>query len=140
MPTSAPPSPAAVSVETLEAFADAWNRHDIEALMTFMTDDCVFETANGAEAFGTRHVGREAVRGAFEAAWKNFPDAQWRNGRHFVAGDRGVSEWLFTGTAADGSRIEANGVDVFTFRDGKIAVKNVFRKDRPRLPAKGAAA
>jgi ketosteroid isomerase-like protein len=81
-------------------------------------------------------VGREAVRKAFAAAWQNFPDAQWRNARHLVAGERGISEWTFTGTAADGSRIEANGVDVFTFRDGKILVKNVFRKDRPRLPAR----
>ena len=126
-----------VTVETLAAFADAWNRHDVDALMTFMTDDCVFETAAGPQAFGARHVGTAAVRDAFESAWKNFPDAQWRNGTHFVAGDRGVSEWLFTGTAADGSRIEANGVDLFTFREGKIAVKNVFRKDRPRLPAAG---
>jgi ketosteroid isomerase-like protein len=124
-----------VTVETLCAFADAWNRHDIDALMDFMTDDCVFETAGGPQACGSRHVGHAAVRAAFESAWKNFPDAQWRNGTHFVAGDRGVSEWLFTGTAADGSRVEANGVDIFTFRDGRIAVKNVFRKDRPRLPA-----
>ena len=135
-----PSSPHALSnfvtVETLEAFADAWNRHDIDALMTFMTDDCVFETVSGPDACGSRHVGLTAVRSAFESAWKNFPDAQWRNGTHFVAGDRGVSEWLFTGTAADGSRVEANGVDLFTFRDGKIAVKNVFRKDRPRLPPK----
>ena len=127
-----------VTVETLAAFSEAWNRHDIDALMTFVTDDCVFETVAGPEACGSRHVGRPAVRTAFEAAWKNFPDAQWRNGTHFVAGDRGVSEWLFTGTAPDGSRVEANGVDIFTFRDGKIAVKNVFRKDRPRLPAAAA--
>jgi steroid delta-isomerase-like uncharacterized protein len=135
MSTSHSSAAGTVTVATLAAFADAWNRHDIDALMTFMTDDCVFETANGPDAWGSRHVGREAVRAAFASAWKNVPDAQWRNGRHFVAGDRGVSEWLFTGTAADGSRVEANGVDVFTFRDGKIAVKNVFRKDRPRLPA-----
>ena len=139
MATSHPTPADSVTVATLAAFADAWNRHDIDALMTFMTDDCVFETANGPDACGTRHVGRDAVRTAFAAAWQNFPDAQWRNGRHFVAGDRGVSEWLFTGTAADGSRVEANGVDVFTFRDGKIAVKNVFRKDRPRLPRQSAA-
>jgi steroid delta-isomerase-like uncharacterized protein len=125
-----------VTVETLQAFADAWNAHDIDALMRFMHDDCVFETAAGPDACGARHVGREAVRTAFAAAWQNFPDAQWRNARHLVAGDRGISEWTFTGTAADGSRIEANGVDVFTFRDGKILVKNVFRKDRPRLPAR----
>jgi steroid delta-isomerase-like uncharacterized protein len=123
-----------VTVETLEAFSAAWNRHDVDALMAFMSDDCVFQTAAGPAACGTRHVGREAVRAAFAAAWSAFPDAQWRNGRHFVAGDRGVSEWTFTGTAADGTRVEADGVDVFTFSGGLIKVKNAFRKDRPRLP------
>ena len=61
-----------------------------------------------------------------------FPDAQWGNPRHFIEGDRGVSEWTFTGTrVADGARVEVNGCDVFTFRDGKIAVKNSYRKNRP---------
>lgn len=125
-----------VTVAMLQAFADAWNAHDVDALMSFMHDECVFETAAGPDACGTRHSGREAVRKAFAAAWASFPDAQWRNARHVVAGERGVSEWTFTGTAADGTRIEANGVDLFTFRDGKILVKNAFRKDRPRLPAR----
>ena len=125
-----------VTIETLQAFSDAWNRHDIDSLMSFMSDDCVFETASGPEAYGARHVGQEATRKAFAAVWQNFPDAKWLNGRHFVCGDRGVSEWTFTGTAADGKRIEANGVDIFTFRNGKIYVKNVFRKDRPLWPAK----
>ncbi len=122
--------PSSVTVETLEAFSAAWNAHDIEALMSFMAPDCVFETVSGSDVFGNRFVGQEAVRTAFESAWKNVPDAQWRNGKHFVAGDRGVSEWLFVGTGLDGKRIEANGVDIFTFRDGKILVKNAFRKVR----------
>lgn len=122
------------SVQMLAAFSDAWNRHDLPALMSFMHTDCVFETAAGPLACGTRHEGHAAVAAAFESAWKNFPDAQWRNGRHFVAGDRGVSEWTFTGSAADGSRSESDGVDLFTFKDGKILVKNVFRKNRPLLP------
>jgi len=126
-----------VTVEMLQAFADAWNAHDIEALMRFMHDECVFLAAAGPLACGARHVGREAVRQAFQSAWENFPDAQWRNARHFVAGDRGVSEWTFTGTDADGTRLEVDGVDLFTFREGKILVKNAFRKDRPRLPAAG---
>jgi len=46
-----------------------------------------------------------------------------------------MSEWTYTGTAADGARSESGGVDVFTFKDGKILVKNVFRKARPMLPA-----
>ena len=134
MPSSPHALNTLVTVETLAAFADAWNRHDIDAIMTFMTDDCVFESSAGPQAWGSRHVGSEAVRSAFESVWLNFPDVQWRNGTHFVAGDRGVSEWLFTATASDASRLEVHGIDVFTFRDGKIAVKNSFRKDRPRLP------
>jgi len=119
----------------LQAFTDAWNRHDIGALMSFMTDDCVFQGAAGPLACGARFEGRDAVRAAFGQVWINFPDAQWRNGRHFVQGDRGVSEWTFAGTRADGSRVEADGCDLFTFRDGRIAVKNAFRKDRPALKA-----
>lgn len=125
---------AVVTVDLLQAFSAAWNRHDVDALMSFMTDDCVFETAVGPDTWGTRHVGRDAVRRAYEAAWQTLPDAQWRNGRHWVSGDRGVSEWTFTGTAADGSRVEVDGVDLLTFRDGRIHIKNAFRKNRPLLP------
>ena len=124
-----------VSVATLAAFSAAWNRHDIDALMSFMTEDCVFQTAAGPDACGTRIRGTQAVRQAFAAAWATVPDAQWTNGVHFVSGDFGTSQWTFTGTAADASRIEVDGIDVFTFRDGKIALKNVFRKARPNLPA-----
>jgi tripartite-type tricarboxylate transporter receptor subunit TctC len=77
----------------------------------------------------------EAVRKAFAGAWTAVPDVQWTKGKHFVHGDLGVSEWTFEGTAADGSRIETDGVDLFTFKDGKILVKNVFRKARPNIPA-----
>jgi ketosteroid isomerase-like protein len=124
-----------VTTATLEAFSAAWNRHDVEALMSFMSEDCVFQTAAGAHACGTRHEGPEAVRKAFAAAWALLPDAQWLNGQHFVEGDFGVSQWTFTGTAADGSRVETDGVDLFTFRGGKIVTKNAFRKARPNLPA-----
>lgn len=120
-----------LSIADLQAFADAWNRHDLDALMRFMTDDCVFEASAGPDACGARHVGRDAVASAFSDVWKTFPDAQWRSPRHFVCGDRGVSEWTFTGTRPDGSRVEVNGCDLFTFRDGRIAVKNSYRKNRP---------
>ncbi|ALD93343.1 SnoaL-like domain containing protein [Cupriavidus gilardii CR3] len=124
-----------VTAATLQAFSDAWNRHDIDALMSFMTDDCVFHAVAGGELFGRTFSGREAVREGFQLAWQTFPDAAWLDGEHFVCGDRGVSESTFRGTKADGSRIEARMVDVFTFRDGKIAVKNAYRKDRPALAA-----
>lgn len=125
-----------ITLEFLQAFADAFNRHDADALMGFMTDDCVFEASAGPDVCGASHVGAGAVRKAFAEVWTTYPDAQWRAPRHFVCGDRGVSEWTFTGTRTDGARIEVNGCDVFTFRDGKIAVKNSYRKTRPPLPAR----
>lgn len=124
-----------LSIDDLQAFADAWNGHDIEALMGFMTDDCVFEASAGPDACGTRYAGKDAVRAGFSEVWKTFPDAQWRSPRHFVAGDRGVSEWTFTGTRTDGSHVEVNGCDLFTFRGGKIATKNSYRKSRAPAPA-----
>lgn len=115
----------------LQAFADAWNRHDIDALMQFMTEDCVFEASFGAEPCGTRYVGQQAVRDGFSRAWRDHPDARWLGARHLVAGDRGISEWTFVGTrASDGVRVETNGCDLFTFRDGRIHIKNSWRKSR----------
>ncbi len=119
-----------VTIKDLELFADGWNRHDVDFLMTCMTDDCVFETTAGPEVCGKRYVGREKVREAFAKVFKIFPNAHFGNARHFVVGDRGVSEWVFTGTTADGKGVEVNGCDIFTFRDGKIAVKNSYFKNR----------
>jgi len=124
-----PPRP--VDAEFLTRFAEAWNRHDIDALMTFMADDCSFHAVASPDLYGRSFVGSDAVRTAFALAWQTFPDAAWLDGDHFVCGDRGVSESTFTGTRADGTRIEARMVDVFTLRDGKITVKNAYRKDRP---------
>ena len=54
-----------MTIKDLEAFGDGWNRHDVDYLMTFMADDCVFETSTGSEVCGTRYVGRERVREGF---------------------------------------------------------------------------
>ena len=114
----------------LQAFADAWNRHDLEALMSMMTPECVFEASGGNAVDGERHEGQPAVRAAYAAVFEQYPDAHWGGARHFVTGDRGVSEWTFTGTLRGGQRVEVNGCDLFTFRNGKIAIKNSFRKNR----------
>ena len=121
----------AVTTEMWRTFAEAWKRHDIDALMSFMTDDCVFESSAGSEVCGTRYVGRESVRAGFAEVWATFPDAQWTNARHFVVGERGVSEWTFTGTRADGTRVEVQGCDLFVFRGSRIFLKNSYRKNRP---------
>ena len=119
------------TVEFLTAFAEGWNKHDVDHLMTFMADDCAFETTAGPEVCGKRYEGRDRVRDAFARVFKTFPDAHFGAARHFVAGERGCSEWTFTGTQKDGKRVEVNGCDLFTFRDGRIAIKDSFRKNRP---------
>ena len=125
-----------VGVAMLQAFAEAWNRHDADALMSFMADACVFEASAGEDVCGTRYVGRDAVRAGYLEVFAAFPDAHWGDARHFVHGDRGVSEWVFTGTRADGARVEVHGCDLFTFSGGKIALKNSYRKSRPPVVAR----
>ena len=119
-----------VTTALLDAFGDAFNRHDLDAIMELMTDDCVFASYAGRDVSGTRFEGRDHVRNGFAKIWAVCPDAQFGEARNFVCGDRGVSEWVFTGTTIDGQRIEVNGCDIFTFRDGKIAIKDAFRKNR----------
>src|SRR5205085_2436515 len=66
------------TIETLQAFFDnGWNRHDVDLLMAFMSEDCVFESAAGPEACGTRHAGRERVREAFAGIFAAFPDVHF---------------------------------------------------------------
>lgn len=108
----------------------AFDRHDLDAIMEHFVDDCVFEWPRGPEPYGNRVVGREAVREAFAQRFAGMPDVRYTDDSHFVAGDRGVSEWLLTGTPADGARIEVRGCDIWTFRGTKIAVKNSFWKIR----------
>jgi len=131
---TSPAAPAtaadAPTLALLDAFAAAWNRHDVDGLMACMAPDCVFEAAAGPDVTGARHAGTEAVRRAYAAVFATYPDARWNQPRHFVAGDRAVSEWTFTGTMKDGTRVEVNGCDIFTLKHGKIALKNSYRKQR----------
>lgn len=118
-------------VEFLKAFSDALNNHDIDAVMSMMTDDCIFHAVAGPDLQGKSFVGQAEVRQGLENAWKTAPDACWVDGEHFVIGNRGFSETTYKGTTSEGVRSEARMIDAFTFRDGKIAVKNAFRKNRP---------
>jgi ketosteroid isomerase-like protein len=108
----------------LKAFADAWNRHDIDGLMQHMAPGGVFISSSGA-----RVEGSAAVREAFAGIFTSFPDAHWQDDTHFVSGNRGVSEWVFSGTDAEsGATVRERGCDLFTFQDGKIIVKDTYLK------------
>ena len=112
------------SVEFLKTFAAAWNRHDIDAIMMHMAEDGVFVSYSGE-----RVEGCESVRAAFAAVFTDLPDIRFSEDTHFVSADRGLSEWVLSGTdAEDGTAVEVKGCDIFTFRDGKIALKDSYLK------------
>jgi steroid delta-isomerase-like uncharacterized protein len=115
-------------VETLKRVLDAFNRHDVNGIMEFFADDCVFETPRGPDPWGRRLVGKEQVRKGFEARFAGIPDIRYEKDRHFVSGDRGASEWTISGTDASGKRVEVQGCDLFEFRGGKVTRKDSYWK------------
>jgi hypothetical protein len=110
-------------------FSAAWNTHDIDAILRMSTDDCEFHGSAGSAPSGNRHVGPVAVRAAYEAIFAAYPDAEWSNSRStFLGPDRVLTEWCFKGTGADGKRIAVDGLDLLELRDGKVWIKNSYRK------------
>ncbi|TXM97352.1 nuclear transport factor 2 family protein, partial [Methylobacterium sp. WL64] len=114
----------------LERLFAAFNRHDADGVMACFIPEVVFDTAAGPEPHGCRLTGQDAVRAAFVSVWTDMPDVAWTVTRHTLAGERATSEWLFTGTRADGGRVAVEGVDLFVFEGRLIARKSAFRKDR----------
>jgi ketosteroid isomerase-like protein len=117
-----------VTVETLEALMKAFNAHDLDAIMEYFTDDCVFDASRGPDPWGRRFTGKDAVREGLAARFEGVPDVQYDADRHWVCGDLGVSEWLVTGTTTAGATINVRGCDHWEFRDGLVARKDSFWK------------
>jgi ketosteroid isomerase-like protein len=118
----------AVTVATLEEICAAFNRHDLDAIMSHFADDCVLETPRGPNPWGQRFEGRDAVREGLAARFAGIPDVHYGDDSHFVSGDRGLSEWTLTGTTTAGERIEVRGCDLWTFEGGKVLRKDSFWK------------
>jgi ketosteroid isomerase-like protein len=110
----------------VDAFNEAFNRHDVDAVMACMTDDAVFESTSPPT--GDRHEGAAAVRAAWEEFFAASPSAHFDAEDVIIAGDRGVVRWIYTWTDADGSEGRTKGVDVLRVRDGKVAEKLAYVK------------
>ena len=123
-----------VRLDTLERLFKAFNAHDADSVMACFSPDAVFYAAAGTEPNGRCLSSPEAIRAAFVSVWTDLPDVQWHVRRSRIIGDEAVTEWLFTGTRKDDSRIEAEGLDLFRFNGALISAKSAFRKDRPLLP------
>jgi len=119
---------ASVTVETLAAIAAAFNRHDLDDIMSYFAEDCVLEMPRGPEPWGSRLVGLEQVRQGLASRFEGLPDVYYADDRHWVCGDFGVSEWLLIGTTPAGDKLRVRGCDHWTFRAGKVVKKDSYWK------------
>lgn len=116
------------TVETLKEILNAFNRHDLDAIMEFFAEDCSFDLPRGPDPWGKRFIGKTAVREALAGRFKGIPDVHYGDDEHWVAGNRGVSEWTLTGTTVSGTAVEVRGCDLWEFLNGKIVRKNSYWK------------
>lgn len=112
---------------TILQFHEAFNRHDIPAIMALMTDDCIFENTYPPPD-GERYEGQAAVRDFWEALFRASPNAHFTVEDVFATQDRGVIRWIYHWGDAEGDRGHVRGVDIFRVRDRKIAEKCSYVK------------
>jgi ketosteroid isomerase-like protein len=121
--------PSAKNATTvLKDLLDAFNAHDLDAIMSFFAEDCVLDMPRGPAPGGRRLVGRRDVREGLRSRLDGIPDVHYGDDRHWACGDRGVSEWTLRGTQRTGEPIEVRGCDLFELADGKIRRKDSFWK------------
>jgi ketosteroid isomerase-like protein len=117
---------SAATREAVDRFNGAFNRHDVDAVMACMTDDCVFENTRPAPD-GTRIVGTEAMRRHWTEFFARSPQARFETEEVFVAGDRCAVRWTYH-WVRDGQAGHVRGVDLFRVRDGKVGEKLSYVK------------
>jgi ketosteroid isomerase-like protein len=110
----------------VERFNEAFNRHDVDGIMSLMTEDCVFENTRPAPD-GTRITGQSAVRAFWEEFFRRSPHAHFETEELIASDDRCIVRWTYR-WIRDGTSGHVRGVDVFRLRDGKVAEKLSYVK------------
>jgi ketosteroid isomerase-like protein len=111
------------TLQVIQRFNAACNRHDVDAIMALMTDDCHFENTSPFPD-GTLYEGAAAVRGFWEQFFAGAPNAHFVTEDQFACGDRAVVRWTYHWSAEGHIR----GVDIMRVRDGKVAEKLSYVK------------
>ena len=117
-----------VTQDVMKGFLEAFNRHDLDAIMGYFADECVFYMPRGAGPRGDKYAGKDAVRAGLAKRFEGIPDVHYGEDKHWVGDDFGISEWTLTGTTVAGKKIEVRGVDLLEFAGGKITRKDAFWK------------
>lgn len=119
-------SQTVATLETINKFNDAFNRHDVDEIMSLMTEDVVFENTRPAPD-GERYVGQESVRAFWIRMFERSPEAKFEAEEIFACGDRCVMRWIYN-WVREGRSGHIRGIDVFKVRDGKVAEKFSYVK------------
>jgi steroid delta-isomerase-like uncharacterized protein len=131
--------------KAIAAYGDAWNRHDVDAILAMHTEDSVFENHTS----GGRAVGRDAIREIVQGVFAAFPDIRFDARRTYVRDGVVTQEWTATGTLAipytkggatvqpTGNKVSWNGVDVIPFAGNLVARKDVYVDSMGFLQALG---
>lgn len=120
-----------VTIELLDAIQDAFNRHDVEGILSYFSDDCEWLMARGPDPWeGRRLKGKAAIGDVLAARYKVIPDMRWVDMQHFISADgqRACSEWTVKGTPKEGSPINWLGCDIWHFEDGLVTRKDTYWK------------
>jgi ketosteroid isomerase-like protein len=125
-PPTSPDLQAELTLDVVRRFNEAFNSHDVDAIMALMTDDCVFDNTRPPPD-GQRFEGQAAVRAFWEAFFQRSPGARFEAEEVFAAMDRCVVRWVYH-WVRDGAPGHIRGVDVFRVRDGRVAEKLSYVK------------
>ena len=98
----------------VERYRAGWFGHDVDAIMAVVGDDVVFENVTAGERVEGAAAFRDHVAGIHE----RWPDLRFEEHALYVAPGVGVAEWTARATAADGRRLEWDGIDVINCREG----------------------
>jgi ketosteroid isomerase-like protein len=119
-----------ITKQTLKDLLNAFNRHDLDSIMEFFSEDCSFDFPSGPQPWGQRFIGKPQVREALAGRFKGIPDVHYGEDKHWISaeGDKGVSEWTLTGTTTTGVKLKVRGCDLWEFSHGKVIRKNSYWK------------
>jgi len=125
-------SPQALE-ETIGRYNNAWNAHDLDAIMSMHAPDMVFENHTAGEA-----AQGDEVRAHIGSIFETWPDIEFATRRLYVRDGLVVQEWTATAThrntmrrgdlAAEptGKTVTWDGLDVIPFEAGLVKRKDVY--------------
>ena len=117
-----------ITVALIDEIVEAFNRHDIEKILTYFSDDGQMISASGNQGHGSSFKGKESIEAALRSRFTACPDIQWVDGETWVNGSKAVSEFRVVANLPDGSKLNTLGCDLWEFENGKIVKKNTYYK------------